>query len=815
MDSKVRTTIHGLLAAIFVCGTSSSFGAMPPIQGSSTIAQTSATAPIKLSLSDENSNSIPPVTANLTDSDVVQPRLEPLEPTGAAAESEAESEQAGSDDLFDLDIEELGKLKVGEDPVFEAESLNSEVMSIDGTKSTVGQSPGAVYVLTDEMIRRSGVRTIPDALRLVPGVQVARLNSQAYSVSIRGFAGSFNNKVLVQVDGRMIYNQTYGGVMWDIHELILEDIERIEVIRGPGATVWGENAVNGVINIVTKSAQDTIGNYFTAGAGNEERQFYAFSIGRKWGNDLSYRIYGKYNERYPGLILDPISVPFGYFPDDGGFLGRLGYRSDYTPTENDRVTTIVDFHRGGDHRVIGQEYLFDPTFRRYLKTSGGFALMRWEHKYNEDHDITIQTYYDRTNRDWIATLEKQDNFEIDIKNRRQITDRRERVSGLTWRSSKGRFFGTDFEDDGMGGLNVLDPYQQLDRLDIDYLGGFVQEKWTLKEDKWFSWLGTKVSWNSLNGFNAQPSARSLYVINDKSVLWGAVSRAVRLPTRFDAGIQLEDPTVNFFTVTPTPRNQLISESVMAYELGYRKQPTENFNWELTGFYNVYEDLLETGPLVSYFGPFLPAPLDDLRSDGHAYGAELNGTLNLGPYWDIRGGYSYLNLDIDMPSAGFPNFGPHLDNDRSPDHMVYIQSLMQLTGRCQWDNTLRYMDNLPGTSLWEYDPSTGFNLIDGIPSYIQLDTRFNLQVNNRLDLTVVGRNLLQSAHAEFGGDEFFVRQIRSYLKPSVYLQLSWKTGRVSRREIKEREDRLKRQRLEQQRVEQLQTASLAPDQFWLR
>ena len=703
----------------------------------------------------------------------------------SASEESNDGEQE-EEDLFDMDIEELAEVNVRSestpDPVFEAESLNNEVMSVDGTKSTVGQSPAAVYVLTNEMIERSGVRTIPDALRLVPGVQVSQLNSQDFSVAIRGFGGTFNNKVLAQIDGRPIYSSTYGGVLWDINEIILADIERIEVIRGPGATVWGENAVNGIINIVTKRSEDTIGNYFTSGGGTRENEFHAFSIGRSLG-DLNYRIYGKYNERNPGLILDPVTVPGGFYPEDGGFLGRLGLRSDYLPTENDRITTFLDFHRGGDRRVLGQEFGFDESIERFLRTSGGYAMLQWQHKFHEDRDLSVQAYYDRTNRDWIATLEKLDNYELDIKHRRQINSRRERVSGLTYRYSKGRYFGADYSLDSFFNLVVDDPYTQLDRLDIQYFGGFVQEKWTLKEDKLFAWLGSKVSWNSINDVNAQPSARMLYVIDDSSVVWGGVSRAVRLPTRFDAGIQLEDADINFFVVERTSKDLLVSESVIANELGYRKQVNEKFNWELTGFYNEYRDLLEQGPSVSYFGPFLPAPLDQLRADGHAYGAELNGEYRAGDHLSFRAGYSYLNLDIDDAPGDPGVFGASLDNDRSPDHMFYLQSFAQLTHRLQWDTSVRYVDRLQNGLLYEFDPINGFVPIDGIPSYVQLDTRINFRISDRLNVSVVGRNLLNSAQSEFGGDEFLIRHNRSYLRRNVFFQLSWRTGRQPRQKSK--------------------------------
>ncbi|MEM7785521.1 MAG: TonB-dependent receptor, partial [Planctomycetota bacterium] len=637
-------------------------------------------------------------------------------------------------DLFDMDLEELGQVdaspppRQSADPVFEAESMQSEVMSVDGTKSTVGQSPAAVYVLTREMIIRSGVRNVPDALRLVPGVQVSRLNSQLTSVTIRGFAGTFNNKVLVQVDGRIVYSPSYSGVFWDIQDLILDDIERIEIIRGPGATVWGENAVNGVINIITRPAEDTIGTFFEAGAGEEENEFYSFSLGRRQGN-LNYRIYGKYAERNPGLNLFP-RPDEGFSGEDGGFFGRYGLRADYLPNADDRITTFIDFHRGGGMPVFRQETFVGDFPQQFFNTSGMYAMIQWHRSVDQNRDLNFQTHYDRTNRDWIGTQEKQDNFEMSLRYRNQLSPRRERVSGMTGRYSKGRYFGRSFELDPFTfDLNLTDPYQQLDRLGISYAGGFVQEKWTLIEDKWFSWLGTKVGWNSLNGVNVQPSARTLFVINDDSVVWGAVSRAVRLPTRFDAGIQLEDPDVNFFEVPRTPDDELISESVIAYELGYRRQFGKRLSCELTGFYNSYKDLVEEGPLVSFFGV---GPTGQLfRSDGHAYGAELNGEYNLADWCRIRAGCSYLNLEIEEDPTFFQFTA--LRSGYSPDYMAYLQTNSQISSRLQWDCSLRYVGELPDQFV------LGF--VDTIPveSYLQVDTRINFQVTRNLDLTVVGRN----------------------------------------------------------------------------
>ncbi len=690
---------------------------------------------------------------------------------------EAEDEELEEDeDLFDLDLDDLRQVNVGADPVFEAESLNAEVSSVDGTKSTVGQSAAAVYVLTGEMIERSGVRTIPDALRLVPGVQVAHLNSHSFSVSIRGFAGQFANKVLVQIDGRGVYSHSFGGVFWDIQDTVLADIDRIEVIRGPGATIWGENAVNGVINIITKRADDTVGNYVTAGGGDYENAFSSMSIGRRSG-DLAYRIYTKYADRGPGFNTDPLQADpfFGFLTgdvNDGGHFARGGVRFDYTPTDEDRLTLTLDHYQQETFPILAEEYLFyeDPSLLRDGEASGGFALLNWNHIYDEDRDLNIRGYYDRTNRSWIGSIEKQDTFEIDVRHRHRLSGRRERVVGLTGRYSKGRFFGQEYEVDFFAfpaEVTIVDSFAQFDRLDTSYFGGFFQEKWTLVEDKLFTWIGAKIGDNNFNGVNVQPSVRSLLVIDDKSVVWGSISRALRLPTRFDAGVQLQSPD-EVGTVDRTPDDLLINEEVIAYEMGLRRQPNDWFSWELALFYNDYQSLVEEGPISSIFGG-----LDLNRSDGESWGAELNGSVQLDPSWSLSTGFSYIDISIDPDPDEF--LYTHLRQFYTPEHMLYLQSLLQVTPNLQWDATLRYNDQLPDAGFDEF-----FIVNPAIPSYFQLDTRINYRLTDRLDFTLVARNLLDQDQQEFHTDDIFFRQTRTNARRNVYAHLTWKTGRVPKK-----------------------------------
>lgn len=444
-------------------------------------------------------------------------------------------------------------------------------------------------------------------------------------------------------------------------------------------------------------------------------------------------------------------------------------RLDYVPSEEDRVTTTLDFYHHSFFDIFTEEAFEaeETDLFRPGSASGGFVMSQWNHKFNDDRDFNVRGYYDRTNRSWIGGIEKQDTFELDVRHRNQLNSWRERVVGLTGRYSVGRFYGPDLEADFdvfPAAITINDPYVQYDRLDTSYIGGFVQEKWTLVDETWFAWLGTKVGYNNFNGVNAQPSIRSLLVLDEETVLWGAVSRAVRLPTRFDAGVITAPPALSFDPVVRTPRDLLINEEVIAYELGLRRQPSDRFSWEASLFYNQYENLVEEGPIASIFPGF-----DLSRSNGTSYGAELNGNLELDPAWNLTGGFSYINLEIDPDPDEF--LFTHLRQFYTPRHMAFLQSQAQITPRLQWDVTLRYNDNLPDAGF------VGGGVINpSISSYFQLDTRLNYQLSDSLDFTIVGRNLLDSDQKEFHTDDIFFAQTRTNSIRSVYAQLTWKTGR---------------------------------------
>jgi iron complex outermembrane receptor protein len=377
--------------------------------------------------------------------------------TGAPAlAQQATSEQtplAGSDaedldDILSLAEESLENLSAKDVVV---PQMDLVVSTVSRTESTVGRSPAAVYVLTNEMIRRSGSRSVPEALRLVPGLQVARINANTYAISIRGFNQQFANKLLVQIDGRTVYTPLFAGVFWDVQDVLLEDVERIEIIRGPGATVWGANAVNGVINVITKRAQDTQGLFVEGGGGNE-RGFASARIGGQSG-DFSWRTYGKWFDRDAGLSLAGNA-------NDNWNMGRFGFRTDWQPNCCDTITFQGDYYdgdAGNTNRTPIPVFPFVQTGPQNKNLGGGNALVRWTHQIDDDSDWSLQFYYDRTERniDTTGFRENRDTIDVDFQHRFGWCDYHSTIWGFGYRNTRDRirntfglrFLPTDRADD--------------------------------------------------------------------------------------------------------------------------------------------------------------------------------------------------------------------------------------------------------------------------------------------------------------------------------------------------------------------------------
>ncbi len=620
--------------------------------------------------------------------------------------------------------------------------MDISVTSVTKEASTVGRSAAAVFVITNEMIRRSGVTTIPDALRMVPGMEVAQGNSNSWAVTCRGFNNGMADKLLVLIDGRTVYSPVSGGVYWDVQDLMLEDVERIEVVRGPGGTLWGSNAVNGVINIITKSAKDTQGAYVGVIGGTVERSTEMARYGGSIGENGHYRIYGKYFDRgsFDGQDINQNSPPTPRPGYDAWNQGRAGFRADWEVDRNhsNGFTIQGDHYQGIEGSM--DSFTFPQTVFGSTFFTGENVLARWRHVYDDDCDWTLQAYYDYAHRDTLLNSERVRTTDIDYQYRFPLGERQQITCGAGYRY---------IQDN----LPTTNPDFASIPADQNYYvaNQFIQDEIELSPERLKLILGCKLEQNSYTYFEYQPTIRALYTPDRKHTLWGAVSRAVRTPARVNEDVFMQSPA---FTLIGN--HGLSAESLMAYELGFREQMTDRFSWDLATFYNVYHDLLS-------FEALSPSLLQ--TANGAAaitYGAELAATYAVSERWKLTGQYTYLYMNM----YGNTNFQ---GDGNSPRNQIYIRSSWNLREDVDFDLIGRYVDSL--TYLYYPNPSPSPGSLF-CPNYIEMDARLAWRPRKNLELAVVGQNLLNSVHYEFIPTGWAFSQVNRVPR-SVYSSLTWR------------------------------------------
>jgi len=638
--------------------------------------------------------------------------------------------------LKDLSIEDL---------------LNTEVTSVSGKSEKLSEAAAAIFVITDEDIRRSGATSIPEVLRMAPGLQVARINANSWAVTSRGFSDMFANKLLILIDGRSVYTPLFSGVFWDVQDTLLEDVDRIEVIRGPGATLWGANAVNGIINIITKNAKNSQGGMVTAGAGTEERGFGSMRYGAKLGEDCYFKVYAKYFDRDEG------SSEAGFNVNDDWDAFRGGFRTDLGISDLDSLTMQGDIYSGnaGITRPFAsmESASYLKFYRDDVEISGGNILARWRHTFSESSDLSLQIYYDRTERDDPVFRQDQDTFDADFRHRFRWGSRQEFIWGMGYRLISDKISNS--------------PHFQIrpDSKNFDILSAFAQDEiMLLKDHLWFT-LGAKFEDNDFSGFEVQPSGRLLWKPYEFHTIWGAVSRAVRTPSRVDQGMLFDlviIPPGSLDNPSPYPVMARIegvkdfdSEEVIAYELGYRVEVTDNLFMDLTTFYNDFDDIYETAEGGIDYSQ-LPSHIIALyytgnSGGGETYGAELATTWGPLDWWQMKVAYTYLKVDMDSKPIG------DIINGSSPHNQFSIQSIINLPGNMELDVWFRYVDQLPIPRL-------------SVHSYTTLDVHLAWKPIESLELSLVGQNLLDSQHLEFNPMSF--PSLATEIERSVYGKLSW-------------------------------------------
>ncbi len=636
----------------------------------------------------------------------------------AAENSADDNPDAAEEQLKQLSLEQLG---------------NIQVTSVTKEPEEVWKTPAAIYVITQEDIQRSGATNIPEALRLAPGVEVARINSDTWSIGIRGFGSRLSRSVLVLIDGRSVYSPLLAGVYWEVQDTLIEDIDRIEVIRGPGGTIWGPNAVNGVINIITKSSKDTQGGLVSGGGGNVEQGFGETRYGGARGKDFTYRLYGKASGWAPQ-----------YHPDghdyDSWQAGQAGFRMDWTRNVRDTFTLQGDIYNQDFGESVSITtynppitYIQDGT----ASLSGGNIIRRWQRKQGDKKDILVDAYYDRTNRHELNFGDLRNTFDIDYLQRWPLT--RQEIS---WGAS------IDISH-GYEPLIITGLYFVPDRRTDQLYTGFVQDEIALAPNKVTLFVGSKILKTNYTGLLFEPSVRMLYTPTATQTLWAAFTRAVRTPADVERDFYLSSrigttpdglPYFARFNANPN----FVSEYLNGYELGYRRLVKKSLYLDIATFFNQYSNLfseeLTGGPAIEDD----PMPVHQIITAqfGNSYkatteGGEIVAEWQPKEFWRLSGSYSFLEMHVKIANPNAINVGsPLVTQGSSPQHQVLIQSNFNLPKSITADLQIRYVSSLPGLS---------------IPSYWTGDVSAGWNINKQVLLSVVGQNLFQPYHYEFSYD----------------------------------------------------------------
>jgi iron complex outermembrane receptor protein len=668
---------------------------------------------------------------------------------------------------------------------FDLEALmDVEVFSVSKKAQSLADSAAAVYVLNQEDIKRSGATSIPELMRLVPGMEVGSIDSSTWAVTARGFNGRFSNKLLVLIDGRSVYSPLFAGVHWALQDTMLEDIDRIEIIRGPGGTIWGANAVNGVINIITKSPVDTLGALVSAGGGTYEHGFVNVRQGTKIAESGHLRIYGKYFDR------DHFENAPGDSSTDEWDQARVGFRAEWDLDEVSTLTVQGDVYEGDALGAI-TEPIPTPPYTQFfpeqkIEKSGGNALFELRRWLGDDNVVEFKAYYDTTTRGPVdGFVEKRDTLDATFQQNVAFANSFDLIWGFGYRLNS-----SHLEQSFVTGSVRPDERNPL-------YSAFVQGELKLAEDKLRLTLGSKFEHNDFTGFEWQPSARVLLRPNDENTVWAAISRAVRTPSNAETSIRSivsTQPVAALGLIDPAlaqlaPILQGIcaacdssfgfagvdsydSEEVIAYEAGWRGQVTPRFNLDIAAYFNEYDDLRTTEIDYASINPLDPLASDTIGFDpinnltqiwlttannmeGIVYGAEVAAAFQPTDSWKVRSGYNYIKLDLEL-DANVEDPASLAYEHASPHHQVFAHSMVDLPNNVSFDTIVRWKDRISA-----HDVDSAFNL----------DTRIAWKPVDQLEISCVGQNLLSPSEREFQSIAL-IGNVTTRAPRGVYGKITW-------------------------------------------
>jgi iron complex outermembrane receptor protein len=631
---------------------------------------------------------------------------------------------------------------------FSLEELkNVEIISVSKKLEKVSEVPAAVFVITQEDIRRSGATSIPEALRLAPGVHVARITATDWAVNIRGLNDEFANNLLVLIDGRSVYSHLFSGVFWDVQDTVMEDIDRIEVIRGPGAAVWGANAVNGVINIITKNAKKTQGTEAVILGGSEE-QSASVRYGSQYKNHTNYRLYGKFfNRGEMSGVVDALENDYiansseDVLKSKEWRSGRAGFRMDAAPGQGlpedaDNTYTLQgEFYRNRYDKEL-------KTYDEQAKTSrtetseagGGHLLARWQHKISTESDTALQCYYNQDEKDYDPGSGRVNTADVDFQHHFALFNSNDVIWGLEYKYITDEFANPRYFR--LGSVR-LDPKNK----DQHFISTFVQDDFTITPERLTLTVGSKFEQNQMTGLEIQPSIRMRYTPNAIHAFWAAISRAIRVPSRkeFDGTEYKQFESSNDDSVTGSieGNDQLTSEKLIAYELGHSWQPNNQVWFNTAIFYNDYNDLIGVKQIPSASNYHF---IYENNKNGRTYGLEIASDWQMIDTVLLNFSYTYLHNDI--------NQSQWLSDRGAPRNMLSIRSAWDVTSKLDVDLWLRYVDSVPEKK---------------VSNYTTLDARLAYRMTDQLELALVGQNLFEDHHQEFSDLE---------VDRSIYAKIDW-------------------------------------------
>jgi iron complex outermembrane receptor protein len=632
--------------------------------------------------------------------------------------------------------------------------MSIEVTSVSRREQKTSQAAAAIFVISREDIHRSGALNIPDLLRMVPGLDVAQIDAGKWAISARGFNGQYSNKLLVLIDGRTVYSPIFAGVFWDSQNVPVDRIERIEVIRGPGAAVWGSNAVNGVINIITQSAGDTQGGNITAGAGNASTGPETVRFGGKVRNLGAYRVSAE------GFHLNALPTPTGLDGQDDWRLVRGGFRTDTTMSAKDSLTTEGEMYQGNAGEIaffpVSMLPAENATAALRDRYSGGSLLTRWNRTFSPDSETSLQVYFDRTARSDSTYNLGQNIVDIDFQHHIIRGARQDIVWGLGYRVSSDEINPT---------LRIsATPQSRLTQL----FSSFAQDEIAILHDRVHLSLSARLEHNDYTGFDLQPSARMVWTPDSKNSIWVAVSHADRTPARSDT-----DFRVNFEVLPGSPETgnlpMLVSlfgnpnqknEQLTAFETGYRTTLTSRFSLDSTVFYNRYHDLESVEPGATRIETN-PAPIHLLIPEsfgnslfGETHGIETFANWKVMRSWTLNPGYTFFAIHLHELAGSQDGSIPGTQGG-TPDHQAQLRSSVSLPWNLQWNASAYFVNRLPAQS---------------IPSYTRFDTGLSWLVGERVSLSLVGQNLLKDLHPEYSGPNSTVQS--GLMRRAAYAKITW-------------------------------------------